>query len=198
MPPRLPATSVLRRLLGVAGLLLMAGFIPHLNASTPRPDSQHHSETAFDRFLASHISEPSRQPQVLWVNAELRARAEAILGHSFAGLRVRYWGEGSKTLWVLDEIGKEMPITIGLIVDKGQIADVKILEYRETRGGEVQYPFFTSQFHGLQLAEGRNALDSHIDGITGATLSVAAVRKVAILALVFHQYTPFSKLALDQ
>jgi hypothetical protein len=183
------------RALGFSAFLFFAAGVYASTGGTAVSDNNAH---AFEKFLASNMSPEARKPQVLWVDAALRKRAEDILGHSFAGLRVRYWGEGSRTLWVLDEIGKEMPITIGLVVDNGKLSDVRILEYRETRGGEVQYPFFTSQFHGLTLTGEKDRLDNHIDGITGATLSVAAVRKVAILALVFHQYTPYSNLALDQ
>ncbi|MCV6604514.1 MAG: FMN-binding protein, partial [Porticoccaceae bacterium] len=68
------------------------------------------------------------------------------------------------------------------------IEQVKILEFRESRGWEVRYPFFTKQFIGVGLAhKKRYRLDSHIDGITGATLSVRAVKKVATLALFFHR-----------
>jgi len=182
-------------------LLLISASQPLLAASEKlgTPDTgTAKTPTSFEAFLAHHLGEETRQPKVLWINGELRKKAEDILGHSFSSLRVRYWGKGDKTLWVLDEIGKEMPITIGMVVDGGKISEVRILEYRETRGGEVQYPFFTSQFKGLTLDDSGNRLNNHIDGITGATLSVAAVRKIAILALVFHEHTPYSDLALDQ
>jgi hypothetical protein len=151
---------------------------------------------ANDDFIGSFISaKAQQQPQVLWINGALRQQAEAILGHRFASLRVRYWGEGERSLWILEEIGKEMPITIGVVVDGGRIAEVRILEYRESRGGEVRYNFFTDQFKTLTLGDEKDRLSGHIDGITGATLSVAAVRKIAILALVFHQHTPFGQAA---
>lgn len=146
-----------------------------------------------DSFLSSHLSgSVLDKANTLWVSGELRETAESVLGHRFGGLRVRYWGENNRTLWILEEIGKEMPITIGVVVDSGKISSVQILKYRETRGGEVRYPFFTKQFRGLGLAnDDQNALTDHIDGISGATLSVAAVRKTAILALIFHRHTPF-------
>jgi len=31
----------------------------------------------------------------------------------------------SKTVWILDEIGKEKPITVGIVVDDGKIERVK-------------------------------------------------------------------------
>ncbi|WP_207952006.1 FMN-binding protein [Pseudomaricurvus alcaniphilus] len=131
--------------------------------------------------------------QTLWVNAEQRQHIEAILGRKFPTLRIRYWGMGQKTAWIFEEIGKELPITIGVVVDAGQVAETQVLEYRESRGGEIRYPFFTSQFQGLQLGSNDSlALDGHIDGITGATLSVRAMTKIVTLALFCHRQTPFS------
>jgi len=133
--------------------------------------------------------------QALWVNKEQRAQIEGILGHRFRGLRIRYWGRGQQSAWIFEEIGKELPITVGVSVEGNEIVDISILEYRETRGGEVRYPFFTSQFKGLtlQAKEDRFVLSGGIDGITGATLSVKALQKVATLALFCHQLSPYAK-----
>lgn len=145
-------------------------------------------------FIRTYLGdEAEKQTRTLWLTGDLKQRAADILGHSFNGLRVRYWGENRRTVWMLDEIGKELPITVGVVVDNNKLLDIQVLEYRETRGGEVRYPFFTNQFRGLTLnPENQDKLNNRIDGITGATLSVAAVKKVAILALVFHQHTPLS------
>lgn len=132
--------------------------------------------------------------QTLWINQSQRAEIESILDHSFKSLRVRYWGKDQRTTWIFEEIGKEMPITFGVIVEHQSIVDIVVMEYRESRGGEVRYPFFTEQFKGLGLNrdEGLSLSDS-VDGITGATLSVRAMKKIATLALFCHQLTPFSQ-----
>lgn len=124
-------------------------------------------------------------PQVLWVTGPLREKVEQILGHRFGSLRVRYWFGGTKSVWVLDEIGKELPITIGVTVDGGAITNLRVLEFRESRGWEVRYPFFTDQFNNAKLLTG-DKLDRKIDGITGATLSVGAVTRIAKVALILH------------
>jgi len=133
--------------------------------------------------------------QALWISKAQRAQIEQILDHRFRGLRIRYWGSGGQTAWIFEEIGKELPITVGVSVDARGIVGVSILEYRESRGGEVRYPFFTSQFKGVNLVEkdARYKLSNHIDGITGATLSVMALKKVATLALFCHQLSPYAK-----
>jgi hypothetical protein len=125
------------------------------------------------------------QANVLWVAGDLREHVEQALGHRYAKLRTRYWFDGDTSVWIIDEIGKELPITIGVTVRNGAIADVRVLEFRESRGWEVRYPFFTEQF--LQARLNRHGrLDREIDGITGATLSVSAVTRVAQVALIMH------------
>ncbi|MBT8117818.1 MAG: FMN-binding protein, partial [Gammaproteobacteria bacterium] len=88
--------------------------------------------------------------------------------------------------WILEEIGKERPITTGLVINEQGIERLRVLVFRESRGWEVKHPFFTDQFPGIQLTAGRE-LDGPIDGVSGATLSVRALKKLARLALYFHR-----------
>ena len=136
-----------------------------------------------DEFISKYLKQPVEN-KVLWLNKPLQQRAATILGHNYQGLRVRYWQSGNRSAWILDEIGKEQPITTGIVVENNQIVAVDVLVYRESRGGEVQQNFFTKQFEGLTLDK-NDKLSKKIDGITGATLSVWALQKVARLALMF-------------
>ena len=129
--------------------------------------------------------------EVLWITRPLREQITQILEHAPDALRVRYWGEKHRTVWIMDEIGKERPITVGLVVDNDRLETVKVLAFRESRGWEVRYPFFTDQFKGVGLSAG-NELDQTIDGISGATLSVRALKKLARLALLLHAHTPMA------
>ena len=140
-----------------------------------------------DEYLRGVFPAELPAAKVLWVTGELRDGVERMLGHDFKSLRVRYWYDGAKTAWVLDEVGKEMPITIGVSVDAGAIDNVKVLEFRESRGWEVRYPFFTDQFVEARLGPNER-LDRNIDGITGATLSVSAVTRIARIALLLHEH----------
>lgn len=138
-------------------------------------------------FLEAAFGEEPPEARVLWISRELRESLGALLGHPYEGLRIRYWQDGNRTAWILDEIGKELPITIGVSVESGRIDLVRILEFREIRGWEVRYPFFTEQFNDATLTDGRD-LSVRIDGITGATLSVRAVTGIAKVALYLHEY----------
>ncbi len=126
------------------------------------------------------------EPKTLWLTKETRPIAEAIAGHSLP-LRARYYQRGQRTAWVLEEIGKELPITLGIVIENQQIVTLRVLEYREVRGGEVRYDFFTQQFVGTRLTDQERELSKDIDGIAGATYSVRALKKTARLALYLHQ-----------
>jgi len=82
-------------------------------------------------------------------------------------------------------VGKDLPITVGIVVDANYIESLRVLTYRENRGGEVATPAFTEQFNGSAL-DGDSTLNTHIDGITGATLSVRALTRLATMALFLH------------
>ncbi len=126
--------------------------------------------------------------KVVWLEGRIAEQVKAILGHEYPQLRVRYWRQGDRSVWILKEIGKEEYITVGITVANGAIADVRVLEYRESRGDEVRHKFFTKQFDGAYLTEDHQ-LSKHIDGITGATLSVQALIKVSKMALLLDQVT---------
>jgi len=144
-----------------------------------------------EAFLAESFSPGQAQMESLWLRGEIRDSAQQILNHAYPGLRIRYWytrEAGSlRTAWIMNEVGKTRPITIGINIVDGHIERVRILEFRESRGGEVRMDFFTRQFVGLTLQPPERQLSDTIDGITGATLSVKAVKKAARFALYLHQ-----------
>jgi hypothetical protein len=142
-------------------------------------------EAEITRFLNETLGQPPAA-ETLWIVGDLQPAVHAILEHDYPAARVRYWRGGTRTVWVLDEIGKEMPITIGIAIDNGAVERVKVLVYRESRGWEVKSPAFTAQFYGARLADGQK-LDKQIDGISGATLSVRALSRLTRLALLFDR-----------
>lgn len=118
---------------------------------------------------------------VLALDSSQHKQLKGIFSHRYKEKQVRYWNSGGKTAWILNEVGKSQPITVGVVVQGAKVLEVKVLVYRESHGWEVSKPFFTKQFKGAQL-NGRK-LDVPIDGIVGATLSVNAMKKVAAAAL---------------
>ena len=134
-----------------------------------------------EAFLSETFSAQTPPPAIIWLTGERKVAVKELLGHDYSSLRVRYWREGKRSAWILEEIGKDQPITVGLVVNDGRLEHIKVLVFRESRGWEIRHPFFTEQFKDATLAN--NTLDRHIDGISGATLSVRAMKKLAILAL---------------
>jgi hypothetical protein len=148
-----------------------------------------------DSFVAAAFAGSPPAPKALWIDAELREALQAVLGHQPTGLRIRYWGENGRTAWVLDEIGKHRPITSGVVIDRGAIEDIRVLVFRESRGWEIRHSFFTRQFHDARLSS-TGELTEPIDGITGATLSVRAMQRIAKAALVLHERSDEGSLTL--
>lgn len=137
------------------------------------------------QFVAETFGGDAPPAQALWLDDDVRGRLEAVLGHAPKMLRLRYWAADGRTVWILDEVGKEQPITTGVVVNEGRIEELRVLVFRESRGWQIRYPFFTDQFKRVRLTEERE-LSADIDGITGATLSVRAMSRVAKAALTLH------------
>jgi len=119
--------------------------------------------------------------RVLKLSGAQQAQARRIMGHGIGG-SVRYWRGGGSTVWILNGIGKYKPITTGWLVSGGRIRRARVLVYREAPHGlEVRFPQFTSQFSGAGRSGTR--LNRGISNISGATLSVNSMKRMAALAL---------------
>jgi len=137
-------------------------------------------------FLNEVFQQQVPASDVVWLKGEVREQIKQILGHAYSGLRIRYWQQDKRSAWILEEIGKEEPITFRIVINNNQVEQVKVLAYRESRGWEVRHPAFTRQFSDAKLHN--NELDRNIDGITGATLSVRAMTAVVTLALYLDEF----------
>jgi len=137
-------------------------------------------------FLDQTFSGDVPSASSIWLTAQKKQVISAILQHSPSFIRVKYWQHESKTAWILSEVGKEKPITVGVVIDDGKIQQLKVLTFRESRGWEVKHSFFTRQFDHAGLDQEQH-LDKSIDGISGATLSVRALKKIARIALYLEQ-----------
>jgi len=140
-----------------------------------------------DAFLAEAFPGGPPKAAAIWMREAVRKDMAQVLGHA-PPPRYRYWQAGKRTVWILDEIGKDQPITAGVIIDDGAIADIRVLVFRESRGWEVRHDFFTRQFRKALLGSDHQ-LDRRIDGITGATLSVRAMTRMARVALLLDART---------
>ena len=138
-------------------------------------------------FISETFGGDPPTPSKLWIRKEMQTDIQKIMERGLKTLRLRYWKKGDRFVYILEEIGKEKPITVGLVLNRGEIERIKVLIFRETRGWEVRYPVFTDQFKRARLRSG-NKLDRKIDGISGATLSVKALTRLSRLALYLYSH----------
>jgi hypothetical protein len=166
-----------RILWGCFGLLLLAN-LARADTTYQLPDDFVHEAIPQD---AAHPLKPS----VLWLDKAIQDDISKILGHSYPQARLRYWRKDNASVWILEEIGKEYPITAGFIISDNQITRAQVLIYRETRGMEIHLTSFLAQFKGSQLDGDK--LSHKVDGIAGATMSVNAMVKMAQVALLLNR-----------
>ena len=104
-------------------------------------------------FVALAFAGEPPASQNLWLRGGIQDEITTILGHRYGGLRIKYWRQGGRTAWILEEIGKYELITTGVVVAGGRIAEVRILIYRGSHGWEVRFPF-------LQISSGASGWTS--------------------------------------
>lgn len=131
-------------------------------------------------FIAGAFRNPPA-PAKLALAGPLAVRVSQILGHKYAQPEITYWWEADVTAWILQSKAKSGRITAGLVIKDGKVATCEVLAYTESRGREIRSPRFLKQLTGTSLRDGQ--LDREVDGITGATLSVNALRNLTRLAL---------------
>ena len=126
------------------------------------------------------LSEPQRE--ALQTKTGMRfpePQYSSFIGHGKEGI------EGYAV--IMNEIGKHEYITFIVgISPKGEIRDVAVMDYRETRGWEVKEQRFLRQFRGKSLAD-PIAVDRDIVNYTGATLSSHAIARGVKKALALVQ-----------
>lgn len=144
-----------------------------------------------EQFLAEAFGASVPPPKVLDLDANGQAKVSEVFGKPYSvGKRLRYWKAGGKSAWILEDIGKQgyQITTAGFVVKAGAVDAARVLVYRESRGEQVAEASFLKQLAGAKLA-GAN-LDRKVDNISGATLSVQMMQRLARLALRLDSLSP--------
>ena len=125
----------------------------------------------------------------LWLSKEQLRAIEDIFMYKIHETRFTFYtgikNEKPMGSMLIDNIiGKSFPITFMTVINTdGTVRDVEIMVYREPQGWEVKYKSFRSQFYGKD-----SSTDSReINSITGATLSVNALRSGVYKALAAYK-----------
>lgn len=173
-PQRRKSARPLKR---VALALLVASMIPSVSYAI---DDVKETTSA---FLTEAFGASAPAPKALDLSDAIQSQLTQTFGKPYPQQRLRYWKSGGTSAWILDDVGKDgyVPTTTGFIVHNGAIQAARVLIYRESRGDQVADPSFTKQFVGARLTGAQ--LDRQIDGISGATLSVQMMERLARAAL---------------
>lgn len=141
-----------------------------------------------EAFIAEAFGKEQPTVQTLDLGGDGQSQLQAVFGRQFPQARVRYWrGADGRTAWIFDDIGKKgyQPTTSGFVVKDGAIQRARVLFYKESRGEQVGEESFLSQLAGAH-ANG-SALDRTVDNISGATISVKMMERMARTALMLDQ-----------
>ena len=125
--------------------------------------------------------------QKIRLSGDLQQGVKEAYGGRYPGFSVSYWQQGNRRVWALKARGKHGFVHAGFVTQEGRIVQVRVLSSKEQRGRMIETPRFLDQFAGVGL-KGGAALDKRIDGISGATYSVNAVKKMARVALYLDSF----------
>jgi len=136
---------------------------------------------ATESFVLARFGKPV-PVRVLPVTGDTSAICSEVLGRPYAGSSVSYHTDGEQTVWILSARGKHGSIVAGCAVAGGTLQAVQVLADREVRGRGIRTERYLRQYQDCRLTKS-GRLSRSVDGITGATMSSGAVKKIAVLAL---------------
>ncbi len=177
-------------------LLLAIAVSPAAAAPASRPPAEHHAYQTLDEALREVFAGADSTWTESWTpDDDARAALAAQLGAPQPAGEIVFHRarDGGRDLgWAVatDEIGLHEPITMLVSVTAGrEVGPVRVLVFRESRGGEVRRKRFLEQFLGKTRADPLR-LTRDIDAVTGATYSSRAVTAGVkrVLALVDARY----------
>ncbi|PCI51838.1 MAG: FMN-binding protein [Alphaproteobacteria bacterium] len=136
-------------------------------------------------YISAALGRQPEKPGIIWITKDIKPHIRKILRKKVFPLRYRYYRHGNRTVWILNVVGRTMPITTGITIEDSKIIDLTVLTYRESRGSEIRFPAYSNQFNNVELDE-KLRLSKPINGISGATMSTNAMKKASRLALYLH------------
>ena len=140
-------------------------------------------EEAEEKFLAKMESQSPIEKNRLILKKDQLKKVQIPMGHNYKKRIYSYWKSENQSIWILNSIGKYKPITAAFVVEECKIKTANVLIYREQHGYEIKYEAFLSQFVGVDI-DNKYDLTKNIDNISGATLSVNSMDRMARAALI--------------
>jgi hypothetical protein len=139
-------------------------------------------ETFLKKVFKNNIPEKKR----LILKGENKDKVKVIMGDKYKKRLFAYWADENNQAWILNSIGKYKPITAGFIINNCKIKSSHVIKYREQHGYEIKFPAFLLQFTDGEI-DSSMKLNVKIDNISGATLSVNSMQRMAKTALLLNK-----------
>ena len=143
-------------------------------------------------FLQSMESIAPITKKRLILKGDQLEKIQKPMGHKYKKRIFKYWTSENQTIWILNSIGKYKPITAAFVVESCKIKSSHVLIYREQHGYEIKYDSFLSQFSNVGI-KNNSELNKKIDNISGATLSVNSMDRMARTALMLDNMSNDNK-----
>ena len=137
-------------------------------------------------FLNETFNGDVPKKQRLIVKGEAKDQIKSIMGSKYKKRLFSYWHNDTQQVWILNSIGKYKPITAAFSIQNCSVKSAHVLVYREQHGYEIKYPFFLTQFNDAKI-DSTLQLNTKIDNISAATLSVNSMKRMAKMALLLSK-----------
>ena len=137
-------------------------------------------------FLNKVFNNQIPKKERIIVKGEYKEKIKSIMGNKYKKRMFSYWRNNTEQVWILNSIGKYKPITAAFITDNCKVKSSHVLVYREQHGYEIKYPAFLLQFKETEMDKTLK-LNTKIDNISGATLSVNSMKRMARTALLLSK-----------
>ena len=137
-------------------------------------------------FLNKVFNNQIPKKERIIVKGENKKKIKAIMGSKYKKRMFSYWRNNTEQVWILNSIGKYKPITAAFITDNCKVKSSHVLVYREQHGYEIKYQACLLQFKETEMDKTLK-LNTKIDNISGATLSVNSMKRMARTALLLSK-----------
>lgn len=144
------------------------------------------SGMASDSFVQGVLGELPAEEKIL-LRGEVLDAIRTVYGSRYPASSVSYWEKAGRRVWILKSRGKHGYVEAGFVTEAERLVRVRVLDSKEVRGKVIETERFLKQFVGSGLDE-THQLDQRVDGVSGATVSVNALKKMALVALVLDSF----------
>ena len=150
-----------------------------------------------DDFLQEAFAGHVPDSRIIWMIGDMAKKYEEITGHSSPRIRVPYWRDGQRSIWILEEHIADAPAKLGIIIRDNKIQAIHVLAYHSRHGRDVITPWFLDQFNGVSLKGPEQKLDTEIKDISGIGEPVQAMADLARAALYLNEESRLKHATLD-